>query len=68
MNKKAKANLSTYLNQALVYGFIALIIFLIVGGGGGFSKLLDIGKTLGKIPAWMIIAFFAVIAFRMWSK
>lgn len=54
MNKKG--GIMTFITNTLVYAIIILIVFLIVGGTGGFKTLAGVGAVLAKIPPWFIVA------------
>ncbi len=60
MNKKG---FMAYITSSLVFAFIILIIFLIVGGSGGFKALSGIGNLIGQIPVfvWLIFAAFILL-------
>lgn len=57
MNKKGSGRFSitTYLTNALIFAIIIFIIFTIWGGSGGFGLIVDIGKAMAKIPAWVYL-------------
>ncbi len=51
-----KNGFMAYITSSLVFAFIILIIFLIIGGTGGFKALSGIGAVLAKIPPWALVA------------
>lgn len=46
----------TYITNALIFAIIIFIIFAIWGGSGGFGLIIDIGKLMAKIPAWVYLS------------
>lgn len=71
MNKKGSGRFSimTYLTNALIFAIIIFIIFAIWGGSGGFGLIVDIGKAMAKIPAWVYLAIGgAWLLFRATGK
>lgn len=55
MNKKATINWMGYITNALIFAIIIFIIFAIWGSSGGFGLIVDVGKTMAKIPMWVYL-------------
>lgn len=60
MNKKG----ATELSGLIKVGIIAIIFFIVLGGGG-FSALLNVGSVLSKIPSWgwIVMGVLALLIF-----
>jgi len=67
INKKGELGGQFIVNAALILAALYFIFFVVLGVGGGFKALWNIGGVLGAIPTWGWIVMIFILLL-LWMK